>query len=185
MKDRKGLLTCAFFLPLLFAWGAFAASEGLWLDVPYVHQEKDGCGSASVAMLMKYWIGKHGAVPVERSDPAEIQRQLYSRDARGIYASAIEGYLRDSGFDVFAIRGHWNDLRENLSKGRPLIVSLRPSRGTDLHYVVVVGIAPEDKGVLLNDPARSKLLRVEREEFTRQWQGAANWTLLAVPKQPQ
>lgn len=172
-------------LAFLLAAGSLAAGEGLWLDVPYIHQEKDGCGSASVGMVMQYWAEKHAAISVERSDVSRIQKELYSRKARGIYASAIEKYLRASGFEVFAFRGVWKDLREQVEKGRPLIVALEPGRGAALHYVVLVGIAPGDAGVLLNDPARSKLLRVDREEFTQEWHGAGDWTLLAVPKQTQ
>lgn len=185
MRKPKGLLICAFFLCPLLAWGTPGADEGLWLDVPYVHQEKDGCGSASVAMLMQYWIAKNAAVPAERADPAQIQRELYSREARGIYASAIEKYLRASGFEVFAFHGQWKDLREHLAKGRPLLVSLRPGSGPPLHYAVLVGVAADDATILLNDPARSKLFRVARAEFAREWAGAANWILLAVPKQIQ
>jgi predicted double-glycine peptidase len=173
---------------LLAVLAAFslAATEpaGIWLDVPYLHQEKDGCGSASVAMLMRYWQAKDAAVPVGRSDPVEIRRELLSPSAHGIYASAIEKYLRDSGFRVFAFRGEWKDLRDHLAKGRPLIVCLKPGRGSELHYVVVVGLDWKNGEVFLNDPAREKLLSVERGAFIRQWQGAGCWTLLAVPKRP-
>lgn len=179
---RFGALTSSLFL---VAASALAASGGLWLDVPYVHQEKDGCGSASVAMVMQYWAEKGASVPASRSDAAQIQRELYSRKARGIYASAIEQYLKDSGFEVFAFRGEWSDLREQVKKGRPLVVALEPTRGAPLHFVVVVGISPGDTAALLNDPARSKLLKVGREEFNQQWGRAQNWTLLAVPKQVQ
>ena len=172
-------------LAFLLAASALAAREGLWLDVPYVHQEKDGCGSASVAMVMQYWAAKHAPVAAERSDASRIQRELYSRPAHGIYASAIERYLRESGFQVFAFRGEWKDLREHVAKGRPLILALKPSRGAALHYVVLVGLAPDDIGVLLNDPARSKLVNVPREEFADQWRRAADWALLALPKQVQ
>jgi hypothetical protein len=35
--------------------------------------------------------------------------------------------------------------------------------------------------VFLNDPARGKLLRVERAEFEKEWQPNRNWMLLALP----
>lgn len=186
VKHQKNLrIGPLLFFALFVAASSLAASEGLWLDVPYVHQEKDGCGSASVAMVMQYWAEKHAVVSPERSNASRIQKELYSHKARGIYASAIEGYFRESGFEAFAFSGQWKDLRDHLAKGRPLIVALKPGSGAALHYVVLVGIAPGDTGVLLNDPARSKLLRVDGQEFTQEWQGAGNWTLLAVPKQTQ
>ena len=179
---RFGALIFSLFL---LAANALAASGGLWLDVPYVHQEQDGCGSASVAMVMQYWAEKGAPVPASRSDAAHIQRELYSRKAHGIYASAIEEYFKDSGFEVFAFRGEWNDLREQVKKGRPLVVALEPTRDAPLHFVVLVGISPGDTAALLNDPASSKLLKVGRRDFNQQWQRAQNWTLLAVPKQAQ
>jgi len=48
--------------------------------------------------------------------------------------------------------------------------------------VVVVGIEREHEAVLLNDPERGKLFRVERAEFEKEWQRTNDWTLLAVPK---
>jgi len=47
---------------------------------------------------------------------------------------------------------------------------------------VVVGIDRQQEAVLLNDPARGKLFRVERAEFEKEWLKTNNWTLLAVPK---
>ena len=159
-----------------------AASEsGLWLDVPYVHQEKDGCGSASLAMVLQYWKGKNFAVSQDRTDPAAIQRVLYAKKARGIYAQEMENYLRDAGFEVFAFRGEFSDLRAQVAKGRPLVAGLKP-KGAPAHYVVVVGVDPQDAAVLVNDPERGKLVRIERREFEKAWQGTETWTLLALPR---
>ena len=160
---------------------ATASDSGLWLDVPYVHQEKDGCGSASLSMVLQYWKGKNFAVAANRMEPAAIQRELYAKKARGIYASEMENYLRDSGFLVFAFRGEWSDLRAQVAKGRPLIAGMKP-KGSPAHYVVVVGVDPLDAAVLLNDPERGKLIRIERREFESAWQGTESWTLLAVPR---
>jgi len=92
--------------------------------------------------------------------------------------------LRESGFDAYAFRGDWSDMRSHLEKGRPLIAGLKP-KGAPAHYVVVVGVDPEDVAVLVNDPERGKLLRIERAEFEKAWQGTRNWTLLAVPHHPE
>ena len=155
---------------------------GVWLDVPFVKQSEDGCGAAAIAMVLKYWNADGARVELQRADPAEIQKQLYSRKARGIYASDMQSYFRDSGFRVFPLQGEWKDLREQLTQGRPLIVSLRPGNGrTPLHYVVITGIDWQTGAVFVNDPARGKLLRIERAEFEREWRPNGNWMLLAVP----
>lgn len=180
---RKQFVLFGALLPLLCAV-AMAGASGLWLDVPYIHQEKDGCGSASLAMVLRYWHSKNVSVAEGRADPIRIQRELYAAKPRGIYAVDMERYLRESGFDAYAFRGDWSDMRSHLAKGRPLIAGLKP-KGAPAHYVVVVGIDPEDVRVLVNDPERGRLLRVERTEFEKAWQGTRNWTLLAVPHHPE
>ena len=158
-------------------------SAGVWLDVPFVKQSEDGCGSAAISMVLQYWMG-HG-VPVEalRADAASIQKQLYSRKARGIFASDMEDYLSGSGFKVFLLDGGWADLQEHLKQGRPVIVSLQPGNAkSPLHYVVVTGIDWQHDAVFVHDPARGKLLRIERADFEKQWRSNRNWLLLAVPQ---
>jgi ABC-type bacteriocin/lantibiotic exporter with double-glycine peptidase domain len=171
-------------LVLLSACGLVqgAESAGVWLDVPFVKQEKNGCGAASVAMVMQFWQRQQGRPSDADSDAEQIQRTLYSSRAHGIYASDLERYLERHGFHVFAFQGVPDDLRQHLAKGRPLIVALKPGNQAPLHYVVVTGLDPERNLVLLNDPAERKLLSEEQAGFERAWKGAGNWTLLAVPQ---
>lgn len=158
-------------------------SAGVWLDVPFVKQTEDGCGSAAISMLLGYWSAHGAPIDTERADARIIQKQLYSPKARGIFASDMESYLKRSGLLVFALTGSWRDLEENLREGRPLIVSLEPGgEGAPLHYVVVTGIDWQHQAVFIHDPARGKLLRVERADFEKQWRSKRNWMLLAVPE---
>jgi predicted double-glycine peptidase len=175
-------LFLAFFLGRLLN-AACQERAGVWLDVPYVKQSEDGCGSAAISMVLQYW-NAHGAhVPLERTDALAIQKQLYSRKARGIYASDMQTYLKSSGFQVFPLTGEWKDLREQLTQGRPVIVSVQPGNAkSPLHYVVVSGIDWQKDAVFLHDPARGKLLRVARAEFEKEWRPNGNWMLLALPE---
>jgi predicted double-glycine peptidase len=160
-----------------------AEDSGVWLDIPFVKQEKDGCGAASIAMVMQYWLKRQGRADSESVNAAEIHRDLYDPGARGVYASAMEKYFKQRGFRTFAFRGEWDDLLNHLRKGRPLIVALEPlETGAPLHYVVVAGLDPQAGLVLLNDPARRKLLKQDRAEFEKQWSGVNKWTLLALPQ---
>jgi predicted double-glycine peptidase len=152
---------------------------GVWLDVPFVKQEKDGCGAASIAMVMQYWQGQQGETANQSSDAVQIQRTLYSPKAHGVYASNMEHYFQENGFRTFTIRGEWEDLKQHLDKGRPLIVALKPSSSA-LHYVVVTGLAADT--VTVNDPAQRKLLQQDRLTFEREWSAAERWTLLALPR---
>jgi ABC-type bacteriocin/lantibiotic exporter with double-glycine peptidase domain len=157
---------------------AFAGAEGsvLWLDVPFVKQEANGCGAASIAMLMRYWSR-------EDADPHRIYEALYSREAQGIRGEDVERFLRTAGFQTFVFHGDWQDLEQHLAKGRPLMVCLREGRTGLLHYAVVAGVDTRQNVVLVNDPARRKLLKVERGMFEKDWTAAGRWTLLAVPQQ--
>ena len=168
-------------LGLISLCGAALGAEmsGVWLDVPFVSQEKNGCGAASVAMIVRYWQRQKGQP--ENADVLGIQRALYSPGARGIYASNLERYLRQHGFRTFAVNGEWPDLKHHLEQGRPLIVALKVGRG-DLHYVVVTGLDWQRNLVLKHDPAGRKLLKQHRADFEREWKAAGNWTLLAVPE---
>src|SRR5947199_7980755 len=111
-----------------------AGPPGVWLDVPFFRQPKEGCGAASIAMVMEYWAvqqKKEGPFP----DIARIQKQLHSSEVHGIYASDVGRYLQEHGFRV-VIQGpeKWDNLRMHLQKGRPLIVALKPAEGKWLHY---------------------------------------------------
>jgi predicted double-glycine peptidase len=183
---RINKITFGLFLILFLGRAMQSASQesaGIWLDVPFVKQSEDGCGSAAISMVLQYW-SVHGArIDPQRADAGAIQKQLYSRKARGIFASDMENYLKGSGFRVFPLDGNWNDLQEHLRKGRPLIVTIQPENaGAALHYVVVTGIDWQSGAVFINDPSRGKLLRLERADFERQWRPNRNWMLLAVPE---
>jgi ABC-type bacteriocin/lantibiotic exporter with double-glycine peptidase domain len=169
--------------PFLLVCGTALAAEppGIWLDVPFVKQEKNGCGAASVAMVMQYWHREQPGQPAI-PNPDEIQRSLFSRRAHGIYASDLERYLQQHGYRKFAIHGEWSDLRQHLEKGRPLIVALH-SGHDDFHYVVVTGLEWQQEMVLKHDPAERQLIKQHRPDFEREWKATGNWTLVAVPKE--
>jgi ABC-type bacteriocin/lantibiotic exporter with double-glycine peptidase domain len=173
---------CRFAIYLVFCEAMFAAAPGVWLDVPFIQQQSEGCGSASIAMVMQYWQKQQGQpVATESSEPT-IFRALYSEKDHGILASSLEGYLRDHGFRTFAFHGTWEDLQHHLQQGRPLIAALKPMGSSALHYVVVTGLDSDRKLVVVNDPAQRKLLKQERAKFEQQWHSTGNWTLLAVPQ---
>jgi ABC-type bacteriocin/lantibiotic exporter with double-glycine peptidase domain len=127
-------------------------------------------------MVIQYWQRKQGRTATANAD--DILQALYSRRARGIYASDMEQYLKKHGFRTFALRGEWSDLKDHLEKGRPLIVALKITPD-DMHYVVVTGM--DQDVVLKHDPADRKLRKQHRSEFEKEWRGSGNWMLLAVP----
>ena len=181
------MLQFASFVFLLAAVSAAAqvpTSKALWIDVPFVHQPREGCGAASLAMVMQYWAQQQGRAAGPDSRVDSIQHELYSPSKHGILASSMTQYLRSHGYEVFALNGRWSDLETQLAKGRPLIVGLRPEGQRELHYVVVDGIDPTRGLVMMNDPEERKLLSEEQSRFEKQWSATQNWMLLAVPASP-
>jgi ABC-type bacteriocin/lantibiotic exporter with double-glycine peptidase domain len=151
----------------------WAENGDLWVDVPFVRQEKNGCGAASIVMLMRYWSQAN-------ADPHQVYETLHSEAAHGVRGADVEQFLRQRGFRTFVFQGEWRDLEQHLAKGRPLMVCLNESRAG--HYVVVAGVDTARNLVLINDPARRKLLKVERGVFEKDWSAAERWTLLALPQ---
>lgn len=160
-----------------------AVPPGLWLDIPYVKQPRDGCGAACISMVLQYWARKDPQFHCDVPSVEPIQQELYSAKAHGIYARDMERYLQQKGLRVFVFRGNWEAIQDHIAKGRPLIVCLREGHGLDrtLHYVVVVGFNRAENLVLLNDPAGKKLAVVRLTDFEKSWRGEHYWTLLALP----
>lgn len=156
----------------------------IWIDVPFVAQTTDGCGSASIAMVMQYWEQKTGRpAAAATDDPEKIQKKLFSHSADGIYASRMQQYLVASGYQAIPFHGQWSDLEHHLSLGRPLIVAIKAAGAHGpLHYLVVVGVDPDRGYVFLNDPAQQKMLRISKKGFESEWGYTDDWTLLAVPR---
>jgi len=158
-----------------------AGAANLWLDVPFVPQQKDGCGPASIAMVMQYWERQQGQSVLPQAESEQIYRALYSAPDHGVYASAMSAYLKQNGYRTFAFSGQPADLGRELAQGRPLIAALEPDSGSSLHYVVVTGLDQPQHLVLVNDPAQRKLLKVNQSQFEHEWKATGHWTLLAVP----
>ena len=176
-------LTLASLLPL-------SAQTGIWLDVPFVKQERYLCGAACISMVMQYWakseeVSESSGVarPKNIPDINEIRQALYSKEARGIFGKDMQRYFHEHGFQAFIFKAEWADLAIHLSKGRPLIVCLKMNgESSPFHYVVVTGLDQQQSLILINDPAQRKLLKVGRAGFEKAWNLTSNWTLLALPQ---
>jgi len=165
-------------LVLASGLGALTATDGVWLDVPFIAQEADGCGAASLAMVMDYW-RSHG-MTAGAVAASEIYRQLDVLEQKGIPANAMQRFLEAQGFRAFTFSGEWTDLRHHVERGRPLIVALKTGADS-FHYSVVAGAS--ETTISLNDPADRKLRLYSRKDFEKRWFATEQWTLLAVPIQ--
>lgn len=168
-------------IPIVLAAGLARTASDIRLDVPLFRQQRNGCGAASVAMVVHYWSRQLPELGLGGAQPTEVYEQLYSAEIGGIPMAAMKRYLQERGFHAFTVQASWEDLEDHLWKRRPVIVCLRKSPRAAMHYAVVVGL--EGSRVWLNDPLRRKASAVKRSKFEKRWTAADRWLLLAVPRE--
>jgi hypothetical protein len=56
-----------------------AGESSVWLDIPFVKQQKNGCGAASIAMVMGYWQGQPGP-SLQVPNPEQILHDLRKKN---------------------------------------------------------------------------------------------------------
>jgi tetratricopeptide (TPR) repeat protein len=143
------------------------------LQVPFVPQEKDTCGAAALAMVMRYW-----GAPVSAE---AIAAALVEPELRGIRGSHLADLAREQGMAAVAFAGEMVVLRDHLGKGRPLVLAIDAGRGR-LHDVVAVGLDDDRGEVIVHDPARGAGRRFAAKELDRKWAKSGRWTLLVLPR---
>lgn len=127
-------------LALLLASNALALEiEG----VPFIRQDSQFCGPASLASVMTF----HGV----REDQKTIGAAVYSEKLQGALITDLERYARQKGFETTSGRGTMEELKAEIDRKRPVIVLV------DLgfwvvskpHYLVVIGY--DDEGFTAHD----------------------------------
>jgi predicted double-glycine peptidase len=140
------------------------------LDVPYLPQTEAMCGGAAVAMLFRYWGDAH----------ADIQQfaSLADKNAGGIAEQALVDAVARRGWQTLRFVGSIDRLREQLHRGRPVVILIQDRPGR-YHFVVVTGVT--DKGVIVHDPAWGPSRHVAATRFLRDWKPTGFWSLLILP----
>jgi tetratricopeptide (TPR) repeat protein len=142
------------------------------LPVPFVPQEKDTCGAAALAMVLRYW-----GAPASHD---KVAGALVERELQGIRGSRLADFAREQGMVAVAFTGDMVILHDHLAKGRPLVLALDAGHGR-LHDVVAVGL--DDRGdVIVHDPARGAGRRIGARELEKKWAKSGRWTLLVLPR---
>ncbi len=142
------------------------------LPVPFVPQEKDTCGAAALAMVMRYW-----GAPASHD---AIAKALVHPEVRGIQGSRLADFAREQGMTAIAFAGDRAVLRDHLAKGRPVIVAIDAGHGR-LHDVVAVGLDEARGQVVVHDPARGPGRSLGLSKFERLWAASGRWALLVQP----
>lgn len=135
------------------------------LDLPYVKQQCNYCGPASLSMVMQYF----GYSTTQE----EIAEELGAKEIKkqGVEPGELALYARRRGMRVSARNdvGLGGMLRA-LEKDLPLIAMCRafpPQRG--LHYAVIRGYDLEEEALFIHDPAWSRRKKTPWEDFEPRW----------------
>jgi ABC-type bacteriocin/lantibiotic exporter with double-glycine peptidase domain len=159
--------------------------------VPPVQQDKThACGPACVAAVAAHW---GVALATFKSSHPFLPDDASGQD--------LQTLAEKLGLQAFAYRGSIDDLHDNLSKGRPLIVMIpKPIIGGSglvtkpllnfwndygprpPHWVVAVGFVKNQK-VIINDPASGPLI-VNQTTFEKWWAKNDNLCVLIAAAAP-
>ncbi|HEX5057814.1 MAG TPA: cysteine peptidase family C39 domain-containing protein [Kofleriaceae bacterium] len=148
-----------------------------WLtaaETPVVKQKQQtDCGLAALAMVAGAW-GRHWSVDdlAHRIPPGQ----------HGVKLGALRDLARERGFEAFAIRASRDDLKNELSKGRPVLVGLmlpHDRKSNRSHYEVAIALNTQDGTVITIDPATGEWMRRSPKVLDIEWK-AAGYAALVV-----
>jgi ABC-type bacteriocin/lantibiotic exporter with double-glycine peptidase domain len=152
-----------------------AAGHGhLITTVPFIAQAEYQCGPASLAMVLQYYGAAVGQ--------DEITRALYLPSIRGTLNLDLEFYARRRGFQARSFAGTLDRAREELRRGRPLIVfqDLGLPVSPVPHFAVLVGYDDRAQAVVLHSGTTPYRV-LSYAEFERTWARRRAWTLVVTP----
>jgi ABC-type bacteriocin/lantibiotic exporter with double-glycine peptidase domain len=149
-------------------------NNSCFIDVPFIKQENNFCGAASLAMVFQYW-GKN-------ISQYSIADKIYIKSKKGINSETLKSFSEESGFLAFIYRGELANIKESIKKGRPLIVAVSSEASNGFHYIVIVGFDENLSLILVNDPYVGKLEKMKFQQFMVKWRKSNYWTLLVLPK---
>jgi ABC-type bacteriocin/lantibiotic exporter with double-glycine peptidase domain len=143
-------------------------------NVPLFKQRGElDCGPTALAMVLAYW--KVG-VPGERWQPGPGETR--------VSAGELRDHARSLGLAAFVVEGGLDDIKHELSAGRPVIVGVaKPTvEGDVAHYEVVVGLHTESKRIATLDPAAG-WRQNSLEGFLHEWIPTGRVLLIVAPAQ--
>jgi predicted double-glycine peptidase len=146
-------------------------TTGVRLDVPYLSQTEGMCGGAAAAMLFRYWGEAH----------ADIQAfaALADKRAGGITTQALVDAVDRRGWQTRHFAGSIDLLREELQRGRPVVILIQDRPGR-YHFVVVTGVTGNE--VIVHDPAWGPSRPVAVTRLLADWKPTGFWSLLILPE---
>lgn len=115
-----------------------------------------------------------------KASPKEIAGEIFSPTARGTLDLDMGIYAQRKGLRAFQYVGQWEDLRQNVDSGYPIIVLVDEGfwvyqKG---HFMVVVGY---DEGHVIVNSGKEERKSIPRLPFLKSWERTKFWTLRILP----
>lgn len=140
-------------------------------------QQANECAGFSTAYLLR-----HYDIP---ATGAEVYQEMTDKMADGcVYPKAVKKLLGKYGFDVKYCTGNLNALKNEIAKGKPVIVLIRVVKNKRwLHYVPVVGYdeealyLAESLSQFVNCDGKQYNRRISTRDFLALW----NTSMLKMP----
>lgn len=130
-----------------------------YLSVPYILQEVNHCGPASLSMVMAYY--------GESVDQLDLGLDIVNE--HGVTTGELIRRASDYGFDAKVYSCSFESLLYFVSKGKPVITRVLNYAGTNGHFVTVIGYDTESRTVFVNDPGDYESTEVSFNDFKDIW----------------
>lgn len=112
--------------------------------------------------------------------PEKISRAIFSSGARGTLTLDMELYPARAGLRSLQYSGNFEDLKEKIDRGLPLLLMVDYGVGPwqRNHYMVALGY--NERGVIVNS-GTERMKLVPFNEFAPVWKRTGFWSLLVTP----
>jgi ABC-type bacteriocin/lantibiotic exporter with double-glycine peptidase domain len=172
-------LICACAVP--YKGGARAVQptqlDATWLraaPTPVVKQKQmTDCGLAALAMVAGAWGRSVTLDELEHRTPA---------GKHGVKLGVLRDLARAQGLEAYAIKANRDDLKNELSSGRPVLLGLilpHDRKRNRSHYEVAIALSQTDGTVITIDPATGEWMRRSPAVLDLEWK-AAGYAALVV-----
>lgn len=149
-----------------------AGSTHIIHNVPFVMQESQYCGPASLSSILSYY-----GDPV---DQKTIAQSVFSPTLRGALITDLDKFCKERGYHTKIGQGTVDDIKTFVAENRPVVVLVDLGFWiiSKQHYLVVYGF--NERGFFVHDGFEASRL-YPYETFEKIWKKAGNSYLLVYP----
>ena len=130
-----------------------------YISVPYIEQNENYCGPASLAMVLGYYGEEVSQEVLGEGIVGEL----------GVTTRSLSAKAEEYGFKVDVYSCRIETLLYYVSKDVPVIARIVNSTSTNGHFVTVIGYDLVSKMIYLNDPAIYNNVELKISEFVDVW----------------